>query len=318
MGVYDQIVEELALHNPTVTVNPELGPGARVDARLETDDTTYLVDLRGQTATIEDLATLNLARDLLENTNQATTIRLILVAPRFSQETRALAQTTDIQLLQLPASQLPTDKTAGTTPLTTPKSWDVVATLLEHERFESLRALANSAHVSLGWASKVVQELEARGIAHRADTTIDLRDQQTLLDTIPQQRPFQDLLTLRIETGIDHVDNLAHSLQTHPQTDAPTLHVCGTTAATDYTGYIEQRDRFDIYTSHPHEIEATFEDATGGFTLYIFQPDRPLTQEPSFRDILPSVTPAQALLDTAGTGLAYRDLTRKLLEAMRS
>jgi DNA-binding transcriptional regulator YhcF (GntR family) len=322
VSVYDHVARELGLDAYTVKRHVAAGPSVTVDAVPETEERDYVVEVKGTPVGPEDLAPLVLANRLLDEERPDRETVAVLASPAATDGAREVAARLAVELVEIPPSLAPAGDRAGVTPLTTEKSWAVVAAVLTKQRFPSVRALAKHASVSTGWTYQVVQELEVRGALLRSGSGLRLDDEATILDAVPEQRPLAELETARVATGITDAQGLALALQAHlegtPEPEAaPRAWVAATTAAAAYTGYLSQRDRFDVYCDAPAVLEDAFEGEEGGFELHVHEPDRPLSTGERFRNALPSVTREQAMLDTAGTGMAFRDLTLRLLAVMR-
>lgn len=326
--MWDHIARELGLQAFDLREEASIGPGRRADAILETDEARYIVEVEGRPAREEDLARLSLTRDIAENQGDGVPVVAVLAAPNMPNKVRSLAEDAGVLLVTIPASMAPSvPADVGKTPLTTEKSWAVVATLLGAGSAPSVRALAGSAGVSTGWTHRVVQELGARGYVERAAGSLRLVDAEGVLDLVSTERPFENLLQSTIETGIASIEEVALSLmlgfdRLQSETDGgkgpPTgAFVCGTTAAAEYTGYLIQGDRLDVYSRAVGPLEDLFDGQSGGVILRVYEPDREVTPALEIRGGLPCASKQQALLDVAGTGMAFRDLAHALLEAIQ-
>lgn len=329
MQVFEEIARALGVEIIDTQQEVPVGPRGQLilDALLKTKDQTILVEVKGRPARKEDLAYLCLAREVMvqdqQETMDASELTAVLAAPTASSKIRDLAEASDVTLVEIPALLTPSEPdNVGTVPLTTEQSWGIVVTLLKGNKPRSIRELAKTAGVSTGWTHKVVKELEGRGILNRSMHGLSLDDAEPVLDLVPMERPFDDLRTRKIQTGIESIEELELTLQVNSSeiqshAEGNPLHVCGTTAAAEYTGYLIQGDRLDVYFKAPSALEPLFEGQEGGVTLNVYEPDRTLASQ-NLRGGLLHVPEEIALLDVAGTGMAFRDLATKLLERMKA
>lgn len=326
MALYEHVARELAIPDARITREPDVGGGLRADALLRSpdDEQAYLVELKSRPPDVDAVAHLVLLRDLWRGTHGDQSAEAVLVAPEVGARTRRVAGEAGVRIVTVPASLLPESlEDVGSTPLTTPKSWAVVVALLKHSETKGTRGLAQRAGASTGWVSQVVAELQARGAVVRRGNALEVEDPAAIFDAVAAERPFPDLEVRTIETGLDDPGDVSLSLmlgwqQIHGDEGQPGLQVCGTTAAAEHAGTAIQRDRLDVYCEVPEDLEGIFEGREGGIEVHVFEPDRDVRFTSTFRGGLPTVSEEQALLDVAGTGMAFRDLTLDLLEAMRA
>lgn len=323
MDVLSHIARELGLTNYRTSREVSVHPNVRVDAVIEAGEKTLLIELKSRGPTPEDIAWMLLARDLwMEDPAKSCPAVLVLAVPGASNKARRLADEVGVEIVEVPANLLPVDADRiGTAPLTTEKSWAVVTTLLREQRFSSVRDLAERAAVSTGWTYKVVGELEARGSLLRRAGSLMLDDPVPILDAVSSERPLGELETRKVPTGLDDPEEIGLTLMLGAQDMSedqgrPGLYACGVTAAAHYTNYLVQRGRVDIYSETPNALAELFTDRSGGITLHIYDPDRPIRGDSRFIGDMLCVSKEQALLDVAGTGMAFRDLTLKLLEVL--
>lgn len=323
MDLLAGVSSELGAANAQVQREVALAPGVRVDAVLRTRTHAYVVEARSRPARPEDVAWVAFARQLLARAEKDRVVVAVLVVPGAGHHVRQLAAEAGVELLEVSPALLPRDsERIGSTPLATEQSWAVVVALLKFQRVPGVRELARRAGVSVGWTHRVVTELVARrALAHRGALLV-LDGATPVLDAVASERPLSGLEVAHVDTGFERPEDLALHLtlgsRDLPAHEKPDVCVGGTTAAAWYTGYLIQRDRFDVYSEDPQPLEGLFRGRSGGLRLRVHEPDRKLGPGSTILGGLPAVRREQALLDVAGTGLAFRDLTLRLLEALRA
>lgn len=325
MSLFEHVARELALEDYEVDRDVDVGSGVRVDAVLRTEDRVYLVEVKSQPLKRDDIAQATLYRDLWARSGHAGNVEThaLLVVPGAGTEARRLAHAVDVDLVQVPHSLIPQGiEQVGTIPLTTEKSWAVVATVLANKRVKGVRDLARRTGVSTGWTHQVLGELQARQAIVRRGNAFELEDPEPILDAVASERPLSDLEVKRVATGLDSMDDLTLNLglawqEIRDEGGKPGLYLCGTSAAAHFTGTLVQGDRLDVYSDAVRSIEELFEGREGGITIRVFEPDHEIGTTSTFGEGLLCVSKPQALLDVAGTGMAFRDLTLEMLEVLQ-
>lgn len=292
-------------------------PGAHPDLVVETDQGTYVVELKRGRADLQAVAQLCFYRDVLTRARglAPARVRIVLAAKNIPAAVREALEAVDGTALDLPAN-LPMGepeppKPTGKTQLTTPKAWRVAFALLAGGP-ASVRQLSLRAGVSYGWAHRTVQTLEERGIAQRKGGQIVLADRAKLLNGVAWERPLRSLRAAELKTGFESVEQgareLTRVLGRSEQKFAFTAH----TAAALYAGYSFRADRFYLYASDPDVLPDLVGEGQGP-TLEVLRPDRELGPTET-REGMRLASKAVVLLDLAGMGPGAADVTRTMVE----
>lgn len=304
------IRRRLHLEDAEVQQRPDLS-GARPDLMLSQGDTTWIIEVQAGQVRQEALGRLALYRDLFDGDCTP-----LLVAPAVPRNIQAMARAASIEILQVPFEVLPSEGRSDV-PLTSERSWRVVAHILAHEGAGAIDELARACGVSVGWVHRVVRSLADRGFIERSRGRIRLVAEERLLDAIGLERSLNDVEVARIETGYDDWDGLIQLLQGQ-LTDLPdqpvTWGLGGTSAAANWTGYEVRHNRLDVYAPES-ALTRMFDDASGGIPIHVLRPDRDLR----IRRVneLQTIGLEETLLDALGLGFGQRDVALEVLRRMR-
>ncbi|HOC67131.1 MAG TPA: hypothetical protein PKG62_07035, partial [Methanothrix soehngenii] len=249
-------------------------------------------------------------------------IQLVMAGKRITPEALEAAKEIGIRFIKLPAStglQEARDKPGvAALKLTSPKSWQVISSLLKIEE-ASIRQLSIKSGVSYGWTHATIKALASKGIVSDAGGYIKIADINKLLNGIAWERPFERLFSQEIRISANSPLELAQEISSVCNDQQMPCAFTSFTAGEIYTGYSARHDTAYLYLEKGSiaRLAEMFDlPAAGGIAARVYTPDRDVFKD---RRILSAegvwlVSPAQALLDCAGLGYSGRDITQKLVE----
>jgi len=294
----------------------------RFDLVIEDDRKIYVVELK-RVVRFESLSQMGFLKLLLSARDVETgNIQLVMAGKRITPEALEAAKEIGIRFIKLPAStglQEARDKPGvAALKLTSPKSWQVISSLLKIEE-ASIRQLSIKSGVSYGWTHATIKALASKGIVSDAGGYIKIADINKLLNGIAWERPFERLFSQEIRISANSPLELAQEISSVCNDQQMPCAFTSFTAGEIYTGYSARHDTVYLYLEKESiaQLAAMFDlpDA-GGITVRIYAPDRDVfkNRRTLSADGIWIVSPAQALLDCAGLGYSGRDITQKLVE----
>lgn len=293
------------------------------DLIIEDANRTFVIELK-RVVRLADLSRLGLLK-LILNADEinADNVEFVLVGKRITKEAAAVAEKTGMRFIRLPAEVNITEynrEKTGSAPvkLTSPKSWQVISSLLKMEG-TSIRQLALASGVSYGWSHATVRTLAEKGIVTDAGGSLVMSDINKLLNGVAWERPFERLLSQEIRIASDNHIELTQEICFLCEEQRIPCAFTGFTAGEIYTGYSARHDSAYLYLEKNRIdwLAGMFDLRTkGGSSVRIYTPDRDVFSDRRTFSVsgVWVVSPAQALLDCAGLGYAGRDLTLKLVE----
>jgi len=249
-------------------------------------------------------------------------IQLVIAGKRITPEALEAAKEMGMRFIKLPASTVleqSRDKPGvAALKLTSPKSWQVISSLLKIKE-ASIRQLSIKSRVSYGWTHATVRALASKGIVSDAGGYIKIADINKLLNGIAWERPFERLLSQEIRISANSPLGLAQEISSVCSDQQMQCAFTSFTAGEIYTGYSARHDTAYLYLDKKNidQLAGMFDaTAAGGIAVRIYAPDRDVFKD---RSIVSAegvwlVSPAQLLLDCAGLGYSGRDITQKLVE----
>jgi len=209
----------------------------------------------------------------------------------------------------------PSKRKYSPTKLSSDVSWRIIIGLLRTSP-ASIRRIALGAGASYGWAHATVMRLIEMGVAERTSNGVSMKDAHRLLNGVAWERPLNDLQVVSFKVGGDEMMQSAKAIEAATRRNGVDHAFTGPTAAGIYTGYGQRFDRLYIYLDEEQvgSMKNVLEDPAGSISLEVYRPDRAVFKDTEERQGLTLVDPAQALLDVAGLGYSYWDLTLKMVE----
>jgi len=312
------IQEALGIKGASIKERVNLPGGATADAIIKTPSTLYVVEVKSGLPRQDAVAQLAFVAKLAQKAYPGLTVTPLLVVRNAPESVRASLKEIEGILVEVPPQLLPqSDRPKGLVPLTTERAWRVVTSLLRQRVAKSVRALATSSGVSIGWVYQVVSELKTRGIVE-TNGGLRLTDPAKLLDIVPSERPFEKLRFGTVQSAYtdarEAAVELTRLLSKPPGRKNPFAFAFGGwTAAGLYTGYAHRHDVLDLYAVS-NDIQPYIGEKGGGIPVRLYSPDRPLLEEAQKVEKVRVVSRDVALLDIAGMGFSAHDLAMILLQ----
>ena len=305
------IVEDHGPQGPTGLADPDLV--------LRSGKSLILVLMKHR-ITSDDLARAMLMGGLQASKGAPKgNVHLVLLAKVVPEDVRSTAEQVGVHVIQLDWSvelpTVPSKRKYSPTKLSSDVSWLVIIGLLRSGP-SSIRRIALGAGASYGWAHATIMRLIEMGVAERTSNGVSIRDAPRLLNGVAWERPLNDLHVVSFKVGGDEMMQSAKEIEAVTRRKGVAHAFTGPTAAGIYTGYGQRFDRLYIYIEKEQVglMKNVLEDPAGSISLEVYRPDRAVFKDTEERQGLTLVGPAQTLLDVAGLGYSYWDLTLKMVE----
>lgn len=292
----------------------------RADLVIEDYSKKYIVEITSR-LTIDTIGRQLVLKNLLRTTGPRNTYAEFVIASKLiSRETEKVAQSCDIRVIALPyRSTIPENEKSDVRrieKISSAKSWKIVTALL-NEKETSIRHIAKKANVSYGWAHATVKSLIAKGIVVPVNNYVQLNDLPKLLNGIAWERPFEKLYYDEVVLPESDALSAARTITRMCDTQGIGCGFTGFTAGSIYTQYGFRHDTVYVYIrrdSLDPFLKSVGAPTTQGIRVRVYRPDRDVFSDTRLTEEVRLVSPAQALLDLAGSGYGGRDLTLKLVE----
>lgn len=317
------IIRQLALsENATAESTDSVPSYVRPDILIDAENGVYIAEVRKKPAGLDDISRLLLCREYHLRTRPGVVLGLVLVSPKLSGAVEEIAKILNLTALS-PPIQLLTEYTrhnavrtgalssqSPTQRLTTPKAWNVIATLLTL-RSASILELSKKSGTSYGLTYKTIEALEQRQIVKRSKFLVSLSNEEKLLDGIAWERPLASLRIISIQTEYNDWYQAASQISASLSEMHAPFAFTARTAGSLYTRYGSHFDILDMYLPS-HSPYHFIPRGNGSVTVNVFN-DKHALRETRTIDSIVVVGKAQALLDMMGLGLSTRDLTLSML-----
>ena len=292
----------------------------RPDLILEDGQKRFYVEIAPKSG-IGKISQLSLYRELLKAEGlDRQDDRFVLLFKTISDNTEAIAEKIGIMTVRAPfnlkLSGFENSAASSKVKLTTKRSWDVIYDLIKYGP-ASMYQVAKDTGVSYGWVHKVITGLIDLGVATKEYDQVYINDKDKLLNGVAWERPFERMKIAEVWVDDDTAYTVTSNISGNLMSMGVKHTFTGPTAGGIYTGRVIRHDTAYLYLEKEN-LESFMDTYSStnrkGIKVKIYAPDRDVFSKSEMIQFVTIVSRKQALLDLAGMGYGYMELTKAMVE----